>query len=360
MSHSSRSTRGFTLIELLVVIAIIGVLIALLLPAVQAAREAARRSQCTNNLKQLGLAVQNYVDGNQVLPAQTSWPTAQSAELGLELRLGGRAPAVHGAESPVQRLQCKSAGIFGNSGGYTYQRGNTTVGYTQLSGLICPSDGAMRAPLDPFATTNYVGNLGGPGSIICWSGTMVPFSPTYAGTSNIGPVSLASVTDGTSNTALFSERLTGLYGNPKVTHSSPDSKRAIFAAASGAAPDGQSAANTLTFIGSCKQVPSTATSVRSNGNGYAWIAGYPLHIAVTSYNHVGAPNSTTCQNPSDSSWLSFSGPAGSAPPTSNHSGGVNVGFTDGSVHFIKDSVNLQTWWALGTRRGGEVISSSSY
>ncbi len=345
-----RHRRGFTLIELLVVIAIIGVLIALLLPAVQAAREAARRSQCTNNLKQLGLAVQNYISTNDVLPPMCTYPAGATQSWGWSYSWTiGLLPFME--QNPMYNAFNFSVGIFGNSSGFTYQQGNNTVAYSQINTLICPSDGSQRGPQSPYGTTSYVGNLGGPGSIARYSGTLVPFTPIYSPDPLVGPVTLASVNDGTSNTGLFSERLIGMYGNPKVYVGQPDALRGLYAASVGAPANGGPAGVTATmaFIGSCKQVSGPSTN--SNRNGYVWVAGYPQHVVVTSYNHVGGPNSLSCNNPSDASWLSFIGPLGSAPPSSNHPGGVNVGFTDGSVHFIKDSVSLPTWWASGDTSG---------
>ena len=89
-----------------------------------------------------------------------------------------------------------------------------------------------------------------------------------------------------------------------------------------------------------------------------------LHVVINGYLHAGTPNGTACNNAgsyfTSLSWIYFVNPAGSAPPTSNHPGGVNIAFADGSVKFVKDSVSPQTWWALGSRAGGEVVSSDSY
>jgi prepilin-type processing-associated H-X9-DG protein len=109
-------------------------------------------------------------------------------------------------------------------------------------------------------------------------------------------------------------------------------------------------------------MPGTTNSIQSYGSGCYWLSGYPWHIVINEFLHSGPPNTAACQNNPDyfGTWLTFVGPTGSAPPTSNHPGGVNIAFADGSVRFIKDSVGLQTWWALGTRSGGEVVSSDSY
>ena len=136
------------MIELLVVIAIIAVLIGLLLPAVQAAREAARRSQCVNNLKQLGLAVHNYHDLNMVLPLQTMHPMATVESWGWSYGWGlGLLP--HMEQTPLFNAFIFSIGIFGIAAGNTFQQGNNTVMNTQVAVFLCPSDGVKKMPAPP-------------------------------------------------------------------------------------------------------------------------------------------------------------------------------------------------------------------
>jgi prepilin-type N-terminal cleavage/methylation domain-containing protein/prepilin-type processing-associated H-X9-DG protein len=380
-----RRRSGFTLIELLVVIAIIAVLIALLLPAVQSAREAARRAQCTNNLKQLGLAVHNYVSSNNVLPLQTMYPSNEAVSWGWSY--GWPLALLPNIEQTTMFNAFNFAtGIFGNSSSPSvYSLNNTTVAYIQLSALICPSDGTRMRPQAPYGATNYVGNQGGPGALSSFTGTIVPqpgqpSSPGNPGetsfggsgywiqgwgdANNMGPVGIENIRDGTSNTALFSERLLGVNGGPSIPRSSPDFKRAVYNGPTGVAyhPPTGAAAN-LAFLQGCQSIPGTTASRTSSGSGGYWVASYPWHIVINEYQHNGGPNSVNCQNPQEyfgASWLSYVGPTGSAPPSSNHPGGVNVGFADGSVKFLKDSVGLQSWWALGTRAGGETISSDTY
>jgi prepilin-type N-terminal cleavage/methylation domain-containing protein/prepilin-type processing-associated H-X9-DG protein len=376
-----RRRSGFTLIELLVVIAIIAVLIALLLPAVQAAREAARRAQCTNNLKQLGLAVHNYNSSNNCLPLQTMFPTAQTTSYGWSYAWPlALLPNVE--QSPLFNAFNFAAGTSAILGAAA---ANTTVDYTQLATLICPSDGTRLRPLAPFGAMNYMGNQGGPGALAAFTGTIVPQpgNPTVPSTptsppitqpywisgwgdaQNMGPIGIENIRDGTSNTGLFSERLLGLNGNPTIQRSSIDFKRAVFQGTVGVAfhpPTGATA--NLAFVQGCLAMPGTANSITSSGSGAYFVANYPWHIVTSEYLHNGPPNSINCQNTTAleefGTWLTFVGPTGSAPPSSNHPGGVNLGLADGSVKFIKDTVGLQTWWALGTRASGEVISSDSY
>jgi prepilin-type N-terminal cleavage/methylation domain-containing protein/prepilin-type processing-associated H-X9-DG protein len=363
-----RRRSGFTLIELLVVIAIIAVLIALLLPAVQAAREAARRAQCTNNLKQLGLASHNYLSQNNCLPLQTQYPA--SADISWGWSYGWPLALLPNLEQTSMFNAFNfSTGMFGNASGNQPPYAafnNTTVAYMQLNVLICPSDGVKRRPQAPYGTLNYVGNQGGPGAVMAFSGTVVPqlwftWGGTWADVNNFGPIGIEGIRDGTSKTGLFSERLVGLSGSPNVPLGSADQKRAIYNSTVGA-PHPATVQQLTAFLLSCKGLPAGTASVRSDGNGAYWAMAYPWHLAVNEYNHVLPPNSLSCQNKTDyfGTWLTFVGPTGAAPPSSNHPGGANMCMADGSVRFVRDSVNQQAWWSLGTRAGGEVIDGSSY
>jgi prepilin-type N-terminal cleavage/methylation domain-containing protein/prepilin-type processing-associated H-X9-DG protein len=365
-----RRRSGFTLIELLVVIAIIAVLIALLLPAVQAAREAARRAQCTNNLKQLGLAAHNYASIQGVFPMQTTFPAGSIQSWGWSYGWPlALAPQIE--QGALFNNFNFSAGFFGNATGETMQHGNDTLIAIQLATLICPSDSSTIRPAAPWGATNYVGNVGGPGQISGVSGTIVSNLGWGPDVGNQGVVSLAKITDGTSNTALFSERLLGLnnVAPTTMTRNSNNFKRVVFDAPS--VPNGgysntkTGAAGALAFIRACQNLPGTTQPHATWGSGAYWAAGYPLHTVINSYLHAGPPNGPACNNlqgsfSASTSWIYFVTPGGSAPPTSNHPGGVNVGLADGSVRFVKDSVGLQAWWALGTRAGGEVLSSDQY
>jgi prepilin-type N-terminal cleavage/methylation domain-containing protein/prepilin-type processing-associated H-X9-DG protein len=367
-----RRRSGFTLIELLVVIAIIAVLIALLLPAVQAAREAARRAQCTNNLKQLGLAAHNYASVQGVFPMMSTYPAGSIQSWGWSYGWPlAMAPQLE--QGALFNNFNFSAGFFGNSSGETMQHGNDTLIAIQLATLICPSDGSSTKPSPPWGVTNYVGNMGGPGQLAGFTGTIVSGSLGWGpDQGNCGAVSLAKITDGTSNTGLFSERLIGLNNAPpaSVTRGSINFKRVQFLGpAVGGGQDAGLKAG-VAFIQACNSMPGTTPAFSQGsssgtwGSGAYWAAAYPLHIVINSYLHAGTPNGPACINPQGSfastSWIYFVNPSGSAPPTSNHPGGVNLGLADGSVKFVKDSVGMQTWWALGTRAGGEVVSSDAY
>lgn len=374
----SRFRRGFTLIELLVVIAIIAVLIALLLPAVQSAREAARRAQCTNNLKQLGLAVHNYHSTYNSLPAETMW---MGATYGSQ---GGGGSWGWNASWPVCLLpNLEQTPMYNayNSGWAPDQVQNSTISNSVISVFLCPSENQKTRPNYPWAPMNYHGNQGGPGIIRHWSGTFetpftcsttnqVPINGWPVGTcwwgadSNLAFFGLEGVTDGSSNTALFSEKLMGVSTqDPQPFVSSPNAKRAIFLDPPNGNP-GYNLGNVqiaIQNVKACQSLPGTMQGNTSWLPGFSWTLGYPWHGVVNRYSHYNTPNSLTCLFSGETTGSGlWGGAAGLVTPTSNHPGGVNVCFTDGSVRFVKDSVSYQSWWAIGTRNGGEVVSSDSY
>jgi len=355
-----RHPRGFTLIELLVVIAIIGVLIALLLPAVQAAREAARRSQCTNNLKQLGIAVHNYIDRNQVLPA-----SSYGNENG-NLPISWVASLLPGLEQQplFNSINLSLAAAFPQ---------NVTAAVTRIGILVCPSDpnpkgvGVGNGEPYKWAPVGYGGNLGGPGVIVRGSGTIIPAntnlgSPAYP-LFGQGSIGLESIPDGTSSTALFSERLLSISGYPTVSIGSGlDGLTAVYNSGVAATWDSRNSAAALSFVNSCKALPST-TSAGSATIGHAWIFSTPTTPSVSQYTHWGAPNTPSCRaSNADAGILGpdWGGTSATINASSAHPSGVNVCFTDGSVRFVKNTVALPTWWALGSRNGREAVSAGDY
>ncbi|HZW35018.1 MAG TPA: DUF1559 domain-containing protein [Isosphaeraceae bacterium] len=331
MSHRR---LGFTLIELLVVIAIIAVLIALLLPAVQAAREAARRAQCVNNLKQLGLALQNYHDVNGTFPVDRfNGPVFGSYTYGLD------------CYSAMVRLlpfmeQNSAYGTF-NFNVTNHDPSNTTGIGVYVASFLCPTDTTDRVPAG-WGPTNYAVSEGTYFPWL-WGPSDVPGANTsFPAPNGVFFVdmafTIASVTDGTSNTAAFSERVIGDFSSaistPKTDNYSP-----------GTAPAGD-----LDATVGCLALDVTNLSYQGLS-----VDGAPWAFASnceTIYKHDTRPNTRSCMYPAN--WRIL------LSANSNHPGGVNVTLTDGSVRFVKDTLNLATWQALGTRNGGEVISADSY
>ena len=341
--------RGFTLIELLVVIAIIAVLIALLLPAVQAAREAARRASCVNNLKQIGLALHNYEQALNVFPpgyvTSIDRTVLDACNMDAENQHGvdlGTGWAWGSMILPYLEQQPLYNSInFNLSVAY---KANDTCSLTALSGYLCPSDpgpsvvpvfedppdpanpGSYNAShiVDTLSRGNYVG-MYGLGEICSQSGALD--SPNNNGAGPLGQhagifyrnsaTKIAAITDGTSNTIMVGER-----------------------------------SHNLSYV----------TWVARSIDGWLGKTS-PIEGGTDQFN----PSPEEC-------WTQVLGPCGledglrtiNNPEAhvedywSRHPGGANMLFADGSVHFLKSSINPLPWRAMATRSYGEVISSDSY
>jgi prepilin-type N-terminal cleavage/methylation domain-containing protein/prepilin-type processing-associated H-X9-DG protein len=349
----SRRRSGFTLIELLVVIAIIAVLIALLLPAVQSAREAARRAQCTNNLKQIGLAMHNYESSFGSFPwghGPSDWNDWGALALMLPYMEQGvvfnSLNFIWGAANtggPRLPDPCAGSRIAINN----------TAFLTRLNVALCPSDG-RDALTQPWSKTNYNACLG---AIPYASGTTdgiftrIEFTGNCQSTTGTGQsITVAAVTDGTSNTAAFSERVKGI-GFNETGAALPDSQRPSTT---------YFAIPNLTFGATIQDIPVVYNNCRTSTTPSAVTLRRPGVYLWTGtiysgrYNHTMPPNGRFCSSGNDN----FGAVA--YPATSLHPGGVNLCFADGSVRFIKETVNIQTWWALASRGGGEVLSADQY
>jgi prepilin-type N-terminal cleavage/methylation domain-containing protein/prepilin-type processing-associated H-X9-DG protein len=315
--HHSRF--GFTLIELLVVIAIIAVLISLLLPAVQSAREAGRRIQCVNNLKQIGLALHNYHESRGALPgADMVFNVTELSAL-----------------SQVLPLLEQTAVYNSINFAFNYQDPtNTTVMNTVVNGFVCPSD--LSDPLPALgAQTNYMADMG---SGIVWQASVGPNvnMPAPNGVFHGDSATrFAAITDGLSNTGFFSERVMADGNNAIVTPVSD----VFFSPGAPTTPDDA--------YQQCQ-----AVNIYDLNNQFPLFMGAPWLCGQHIFTHVSGPNSRSC-----GFFLSL---RAVMPPSSRHPGGVNTLMGDGSVRFIKESINLPTWRALGTRSGGEVVSADSY
>jgi prepilin-type N-terminal cleavage/methylation domain-containing protein/prepilin-type processing-associated H-X9-DG protein len=351
----SKDRCGFTVIELLVVIAIIAVLIALLLPAVQAAREAARRIQCVNNFKQLGFAMLNYESTNGALPPQTVMTFTSAGAVFWKSSWGPSSRI-----TPYMELGTLYNAI--NYNNKTTDPSNITAVSTQLKVFLCPSEPNQQAFTSTSAagvtTTFGVSNYG-------WcEGTWYTFGG-FGGVPNqsafCGNVSrtFASFTDGLSNTVLGSEVKTyqqSYHNCGPVPPPGPASPTAypdvptVLASVAAAATSG------CALVTGPSGMPGGGHSEWSNGNSV--YDGFTAALPPNTLSPAGSPPLDSDMSSDDEN---DGGPTYSAVTSrSHHSGGVNALFADGSVHWIKNSINFQMWRALGTISGGEVISSDSY
>ena len=346
---SKRSSRGFTLIELLVVIAIIAVLIALLLPAVQSAREAARRVQCVNNLKQFGLSMHNYESTYGSFIPSVMYPSPLDS---YGWGPSGLLSLLQFVEQGTLFNAYNVGAVACNQAGCDLFAMNTTVFNTQVAVFLCPSD----APERNSTLCNYVGNVGGPHQLSRYSGTYIPTpNKSFIGSS---PVNIASIVDGTSNTAMFSEVLTGLKSYSSTTPGSGTRAKQVHFNASAMTNYAATPEAVNAEIGLCQSLPSSTTaSGASRGN---WYQAYPWFINYGVYNHMNTPNAISCSTNGIGTITWGIDYFGIAPPTSNHPGGVNMAMSDGSVRFVKNTINRTSWWAIGTRAGWEAVSASDF
>jgi prepilin-type N-terminal cleavage/methylation domain-containing protein/prepilin-type processing-associated H-X9-DG protein len=370
-----RDSRGFTLIELLVVIAIIAVLIALLLPAVQAAREAARRSQCINNLKQLGLGLHNYHSTNNVFPLGGSkgpYNFAYNTTAGGTVGAGNYTPTWDGWSSIalmtpyLEQQALYSAMNFSYAPGWTGNYGqicNMTVWTTKIATLLCPSDGysgSTDISQGLGNTCNYLASQGTTTANCC---STISNTPTGIFGYEVG-YGIQAVLDGTSNTIAFSESLTGEPGPAFRASFRGDSTGNLGGGQANNVLDVNSlGANAVTFLKNDWQkctnkwaTQGSGTTNQNGGPGWRWAngaMGYTMFNTVSppNYNGWGACRMDCCVQAEHAHYVNS---------MSNHSGGANVMMADGSVKFIKSTISLQTWWALGTKNNGEAISSDSY
>jgi prepilin-type N-terminal cleavage/methylation domain-containing protein/prepilin-type processing-associated H-X9-DG protein len=347
MTHASR--RGFTLIELLVVIAIIAILIALLLPAVQAAREAARRAQCVNNLKQLGLAMVNYEGTNGTL-----------APFSLDLKTTTLIDYDWSATARVLPFTEQGPLYNAINFGLKYTTpDNTTIIKSNVPLLICPSEPntQLLSAVLPPPTGNYqtaVGSYGWlNGDWYSYGGTGT--RPNRAAFGINQSTRLAQITDGTSNTMLASEAK--CYG-PQYRHCVAEGSGGTLPGLNNPdlIPSPQASPSIIaTDSGPCQLIAEGHTR---------WAKGSVPHTGITT---AMPPNTKVLSNgpTGDLDLISMDeddgGPTYAAVTArSYHSGGVNVLMSDGSVRFIKSTVDGMNWRALGTIAGGEVISGDSY
>lgn len=327
MALAQHRRVGFTLIELLVVIAIIAVLIALLLPAVQQAREAARRSQCKNNLKQIGLAVQNYEGSTKCYPPGfiTTTEAAPLTQLLPYIDQGGK----------FKQYNWKATGSIAGAAAASQ---NGVARSQTLPGFICPTDSSTGS-LSGQGQSNYMQCLGSQAWDRNSSGVFFWNSSTR----------VADIKDGTSNTACFGEVLRGPYsGTSLVAFAAGDlndfrvatnAPNATWGAADMTNP------NNFNPISACENRALTAWTYR----GLQYYRGV---VVASYYNHTMTPNARLRDCIRDVGLN-----AGHLAARSDHTGGVHINFCDGSIRFINNSINATSWRALGTKAGKEPVES---
>jgi prepilin-type N-terminal cleavage/methylation domain-containing protein/prepilin-type processing-associated H-X9-DG protein len=363
-----RLRRGFTLIELLVVIAIIAVLIALLLPAVQAAREAARRSQCINNLKQIGLGLHNYHSTNNSFPmGATQSPKSGAGDINNTWSSWSvQAQLLPFVEQAPLYAACNFQWGMNPFNDVCYFQ-SSTAATTVINVFICPSDSnSLRGNINNYyasigtstwgtyqnAPTN--GNCGGatsatPLCVTAGSTGMFAYFTSYG---------LNDAVDGSSNTIAFAEALVGRanvynYAGNGFTGVSDPQGDVVY--------DASAIKLSLLLAGlqACSSAVQNNSATVNTDHGKQWAFG---GMGYTLFNTVQVPNDAQykfgdCRFGCGGCGMDSSFVSGAS---SNHSGGCNVLMSDGSVRFMKNTISRTTWMQLGTKAGGEVISSDSY
>jgi prepilin-type processing-associated H-X9-DG protein len=310
-----------------VVIAVIAVLIGLLLPAIQKVREAANRISCSNNLKQLGLALHNYEDMHQSLPA------------GCTLRWDQWGWSPQGQLLPFLEQDNLYKNVDFSKG--PYDPVNLPVLPQQPRIFLCPSD-PVRGTGTVYGYTNYHGNSGS------WMYAKRAWDGVFGATIPFGivpgspPVRLGDITDGTSNTAAFAEVCNG----PGTSSTPPDKRTDCFEF--GAQPSRDLALARAEFLAKDWRAVQYAGLWREpwRYRGYPWHEG---NLYRNWYNHLLPPNSA-CWRPNNEWWYVAS------PASSYHPGGVNLLMCDGSLRFLSESIDANAWLAAGTRAGGETLT----
>ena len=344
-----RKRFGFTLVELLVVIAIIGILVALLLPAVQAAREAARRMQCSNNLKQIALAFHNYHDTYKTFPISNGWSSNAGGWTRQMFTDKVRILPFVERQPEYDKLDMDAGDIY--SGGWG-PKGSAASLSGRLPVFNCPSN------------PNEIG--GGPGNFTYAINNGTSHNPPHnnpvavevgngshngvasfrraggngtVGTENDPVVKFASIQDGTANTAMYSEfviideNLGGQQTNGRQI------RQQVWDWAQGG--------STAEVRNSC--LTKGFSNRRDRGGAWSWgFIGFG-----SGYNHTMMPNEKACQSYNgQGDWYGTQLMSAS----SEHPGGVNMAMCDGAVRFVAETVSTDAYWAAGTRAGSETLS----
>lgn len=337
-------TNGFTLIELLVVIAIIAILIALLLPAVQQAREAARRTQCKNHIKQLGLALHNYESTHRLFPG----PSFSASNAAMVYGFSVQAMLLPYLEqSSLAGLIDYSKPLYtGAQNNQVFNTEHSGVARSPLGILLCPSDGQQAiftVGTNYFAGGNYV---------VCTGSGVDKNYDSRSQTDGMfwrgSATKFCDLTDGASNTLMLSEALLGAGTNSSVAP--PEVPHPFYRyMATYAGGPGSMNGSGQGFNGAPGDNPNLSTAVASASSWTAvrcssWIHGKDADTAFNTYPPPNSPVSDVVRN----NW-------GFLGARSLHTGGVNATLGDGSVRFINQNIDLGLWRGLATRSGGEVI-----
>jgi len=311
--------RGFTLIELIVAMGVVALLIGFIAPAVQAARENARRAECRSNLKQIGLALQNYDANHGMFPAcgvnLVSWHVSL-------LPFIDQAAVYHQVD-------------------YSANEPAAAIAHVVVRPYLCVSDSApevFRGDI-AFAATSYLGNSGAGVFARGFDGVFQHFQPVFPNQYPEGPVRLGDVTDGSSTTAAVSEVLHSVGGAPtnrlRVVWNLPASYGVNEADA---------------FRNACMAIPPEPRIAGWKGSpiqhGWSWVQG---EIGFSTYNHALAPSQPSCFNGSQVQ-------LGIYTAASAHHGIVNTLFCDGHVQLVSPEIHRSVWEAIGTRNGSESVS----
>ncbi len=331
---------GFTLVELLVVIAIIGILIALLLPAVQAAREASRRMSCQNNLKQLGLALHGHATAWGKFPGLGKTPQTSFSVHAMIL------PYLEG-QSLHKNIDLEEPLMLGGEGSGTVNPVQANAAQTVVSVFLCPSDNADPRFSDFLNFASSGATSGGTNYMICGgSGTETYYDLRYPSDGTFwrnSSVRFGDIQDGTSHTMVFSESLLGngcdMNGpapeDPRRQMASMCNQHSLNSGEPGLSgvvnPNVESIVAGATYWRGCR--------------GATWIWG---RQQVNTFSAYMPPNTSVPD-------MAARG-MGFFAARSNHPGGVNAVFADGSVRFINESIPLEIWRASSTRASGEIIS----
>ncbi len=334
MSVRNASRRlGFTLVELLVVIAIIGILIALLLPAVQAARESARRSQCANNLKQFGVGLHNYESTNKHFPAGAVRWDVGASDTWSSTGLSWIARLLPYMEQEATAEQIN----FSTPEGQTVAAPAVPIRMLQLPMIRCPSDLKEVRPNTSHSPTNYVVCLGNDDrpEVSVNRQAVLPLVRVGSAFRNERPVKIAQILDGTANTMAVSECMVN----------APWVKRY------GADTGGYSNCRAGTAAAINSNVDDAGNTNWQNGRGFSWINA--IENQSWTYSTHFRPNDdvTKTQKHECHQWSH----PGTFAARSRHPGGVQVLLADGAVRFVRESISITIWRNLGSRQGGEPV-----